>query len=192
MLCSPNFLGDIMLCESIASCKSIKEKAFLIMEHYKSSRLDNSMEPIWIHRAYEIVQEYLDDKLDKNNVNHFYDIVKSHQLPDGTEVPSFPNKPNSPVRIMHEGWKIGTPTWIFMGRKQSGAVKEFKNGWVVSRRVVPQPFQKLFDPSIPLVIYFAYNVRDQMGMSADTANCIGPAMDLNDLHLAIERQDNNK
>jgi hypothetical protein len=177
-----------MLYEKLSSSNSIKEKAFFIMEHYNSRRLNSSLEPIWIHKAYEYVQQYLDDKLDQSLSKPFYEVVNSHCLKDGTEVPSFPNKPSSPVRIMHEGWKIGTPTWIFMGRNESGAVTELPNGWVVVKRVVPTSFQKLFDPDIPLQIYFAYNINDQMGLGADTANSIGPSLDFDELCLEIEKQ----
>lgn len=181
-----------MLYETLINCKSIKEKAFHIMDFYKSRRIQSSLEPIWIHRAYELVQQYLDDKLEKDNLRNLYEIVNSHCMEDGTEVPSFPNRPSSPARIMHEGWKIGTPTWIFMGRNEYGAARDLNKGWVAVKRTVPQKFQKLFDPDIPLDIWFAYNLNDQMGIGAETANSIGPSLDFDELCHEIDRQTKNQ
>jgi hypothetical protein len=172
--------------ESLIAATSIKEKVAIICDFYKSKRLDNNLEPMWIHRAYEIAQHYLDDKLPKEEMGILHEVIRSHLMPDGTEVLSMPNVPKSPIRIMHQGWKIGTPTWIFMGRNEPDAVTDLGKKWVAVKRTVPPDLYKSFDPKIPDAIWLAYNLEKQFGL--DSKNCIGPALYLNQLVKIVEEQ----
>ena len=176
------------LIESLSLCKSVKQKACLIIDFYNSRRINGSLEPRWIHRAYELLQEYIDDKIDKKDYSICAELIRSHEMADGSEVPAFPNVPSSPVRIIHEGWKIGTPTWIFLGRNYPDAAHEVGYGWVVVKRQVPIDFYKLFDSSISDTVWIGYHLNDQMGFDATNANCIGPAINYEDLIAAIKRQ----
>ena len=175
-----------MLSEFVDSCKSIKGKAALIYDFYKSRRLQSSLEPMWIHEAYDIVKKYLNDEIQKEEMPTLYDIIKSHSLPDGTEVSMNPNMPRSGIRIMHEGWKIGTPTWIFMGRSLPDAIKVIGSKWIAVKREVPTEYMKLFDPELPNVIWFAYHLDKMMGIKEQ--NCIGPSLDYDALVEEIEKQ----
>ena len=172
--------------ESLIAATSIKEKVAIICDFYKSKRLDNNLEPMWLPRAYDIAQHYLDDKLPKEEMGILHEVIRSHLMPDGTEVLSMPNVPKSPIRIMHQGWKIGTPTWIFMGRKEPDAVTDLGNKWVAVKRTVPPDLYKSFDPKIPDTIWLAYNLEKQFGL--DSKNCIGPALYLNQLVKIVEEQ----
>jgi hypothetical protein len=182
--------GSNMLQDGLSACKSWKGKALLVNDFYQSRRIDSSLEPMWIHGAYEIVKNYIDDTLQKDQIKFFYDIIRSHELPDGFEVPSMPNVPSSPIRIMHEGWKIGSPTWIFMGRNQLGASVHVSGDWIAVKRTIPSEIYKLFDPQLPDTIWMAYNTKIQMGSmnSSQDVGEMGPAMDFEDLVEAIEKK----
>ena len=165
-----------MLYENLSSAKSIKEKTGLIFDFYQKRRLEDSHEPLWTHKAYEIIKQYLDDELKKEDLGLLYEIIKSHMMPDGAEVPAIPNVPSSPVRIMHERWKIGTPTWIFMGRSLTGSTRQITPKWIAVKREIPEKLSSLFDPQIPTTIWLAYNLDKQMGLDEKNSNCIGPTL----------------
>jgi hypothetical protein len=179
-----------MLQENLLTCRSWKGKALLVNDFYQSRRIDGSLEPLWIHRAYELVKNYIDDTLQQGQIKLFYDIIKSHELPDGFEVQSMPNVPNSPIRIMHEGWKVGSPTWIFMGRNQPEAAIHVSENWIAVKRTVPSNIYRHFDQEIPDTIWMAYNTKIQIGNMNDSQDhgVIGPAMDFEVLKEAIEKR----
>jgi hypothetical protein len=91
---------------------------------------------------------------------------------------------------MHEGWKIGSPTWIFMGRNQLGASVHVSGDWIAVKRTIPSEIYKLFDPQLPDTIWMAYNTKIQMGSmnSSQDVGEMGPAMDFEDLVEAIEKK----
>lgn len=182
-----------MLRDGLKSCNSWKGRAFLVNDFYQLSRLDSSLEPLWIHGAYEIVKNYINDTLKKEQIKLFYEIVNSHELPDGFEVPSIPNVPSSPVRVMHEGWKIGSPTWVFMGRNKPGCSQSISKDWVAVQRTVPENMWKNFDPDIPKTVWIAYNINKQMynleNLENSTTDCIGPAFDFDELVKAVKKQE---
>lgn len=179
-----------MLQESLSASKSWKGKALLVNDFYQSRRIDGSLEPMWIHGAYEIVKHYIDDTLKKEQIKLFYDIIRSHELPDGFEVPSMPNVPSSPIRIMHEGWKVGSPTWIFMGRNEPGSAIHVNGDWVAVKRTITAEIFKFFDPQLPNTIWMAYNTKIQMANmdSPQDDGVIGPAMDFEVLAEAIDKR----
>src|SRR5688572_25231043 len=104
---------------------SLKNKAYKVWQHYESRKRRDAFEPPWTHRAYELVKQLLDGSLHPNYREAVVEIIKSHDLPDGSIVGSFPFG----NRVMHDGWKVGTPTWIFMGRKDSTPERIAKD-WV--------------------------------------------------------------
>ena len=110
--------GSIMLRNELLNCQNLEGKSNLIWQHYTNRKLNSNLEPKWVHAAYDLVRRYNEDpsSLNKEETSMFKELVYSHEMADGAEVQSFPHIPRSPVRIMHDGWKIGTPTWIFMGR----------------------------------------------------------------------------
>lgn len=158
----------------LIKAKSLKDKAQHCWEFYISRKLTNDMEPTWTHLAYQAVKEYLDG--DVQNKEFVAEIVHSHELADGSTVSSFPGIPNSPRRVIHEGWKVGTPTWVFMGRYATEASIRINDKWIAVKRKIPDViFKENFDPSLPTEVWIAYNINEQMGTTASTANCIGPA-----------------
>lgn len=180
-----------MLADEVRACTSLQDKAKRIWDHYLERRLPNNMEPVWTHAAYELIQRYSVDPMTikEAELRLVKDTIYSHEMPDGVEVPSFSNVPQSPTRIIHEGWKIGTPTWIFMGRNdETGKVISLGQGWIGVIRFVPEELHHHFDPQLPKGIWIAYNLKDQMGMTAKTANCVGPSLYFYEMVQALEKQ----
>lgn len=179
------------LFESMKAAGTLQEKATVVCNHYESRKLNSALEPKWIHAAYDAVKKFVDGVADENEKNLVREIVSSHSLKDGYSVPAFPGMPSSPMRIIHDGWKSGTPTWIFMGRALSpDSVEDIGNGWVAVKRSLPDDLYKLIDPkAAPATLWVAYHLDRQMGTSALTANCVGPAMSKKELLSAVELED---
>jgi len=174
------------LFENLMIAKTLKEKAAIVWNHYESRKLNSSLEPNWIHVAYEEVKKFIDGDKDADE-QFVQEIVHSHALRDGISVSAFPGVPSSPMRIIHDGWKSGTPTWIFMGRSFPEAVQDIGNGWVAVSRSLPPEVYKLIDPkTAPATLWIAYHRDLQMGLSALTANCVGPAMSFDELLIGVE------
>lgn len=177
-----------MLRDSLLKFKNVKDKARICWEFYESRKLLNDMEPTWTHLAYQAIKEYLDG--DMQNKEFVAEIVHSHELADGSTVSSFPGIPNSPRRVLHDGWKIGTPTWVFMGRNEHGAATRINEKWVAVKRIIPdQIFKENFSNDLPRDVWIAYNINKQMGTTASTANCIGPAFSYEQLVGEIQQMD---
>jgi len=184
-----------MLRDDLLDCKTLEEKSKIIWQHYEKRKLDSNLEPNWTHAAYDLVLRYNENPsaLKNEESSVLKELIYSHEMLDGTEVQSFPHIPRSPVRIMHDGWKIGTPTWIFMGRSLNfNLIRSLGNDWIAVGREVPADLCHLFDPTMPKIAWIAYNINDQMGLNAQTANCIGPALYFNELIEALEKQTKKK
>jgi hypothetical protein len=174
------------LSEAINSAKTLKDQAAIVWQHYVDRKLQNELEPKWTHAGYECVKEYLEGNGNPDNQQLVTEIIHSHSLKDGFSVAAFPAMPSSPMRIIHDGWKSGTPTWIFMGRSEPGATQLLDNGWVAVKRSLPDELYKMMDSSVaPPTLWIAYNLNRQMGTSALTSNCVGPTASLEDLKDAI-------
>lgn len=179
-----NFSLLYAMLQALKSCKNPREKAQIIWDFYQSARLQSDLEPVWIHPDYELVQKYLENSIKKEELLRVAELIKSHEMPDGTEVSQYRGKPKSPVRIVHQGWKIGSPTWVFMGRNlHPNATQYLGKGWVAVCREVPSDLYKLFDSSIPNLVWVAYSLNKSM----TDEDWIGPAVFYDEFILALER-----
>lgn len=179
------------LSESVKSAKSPVEKAKVVWEHYQTRKLASELEPNWTHVAYEAVRKLAENILsDTDDDFHLaMEVISSHTLPDGFSVSAFPGMPNSPMRIIHDGWKSGTPTWIFMGRNIPDMVKDIGDGWVAVSRTLPHELFKMMENNgAPATLWMAYHRDRQMGSSALTSNCVGPAISFRELMAAVEEE----
>ena len=168
-----------------------KVDAEKVWEKYQSRKLNSALEPTWVHAGYELVKKFLDgDKLEPDDLHLVKEMIHSHSLADGTSVAAFPNIPKSPQRIIHDGWKAGTPSWIFMGRSLAPEnVKYLGERWVAVQRTLPPEFYKLIDKSAaPASLWMAYNLDKQMGITALSSNVIGPAIFFDQMIEAIEEE----
>lgn len=178
----------VCLRESLSLADSIEDKCKLIWQHYENRKLTNSFEPNWIHAGYELVYKYLQgEKLDSKSMQLVQEIVNSHSLEDGFSVPAFPEKPSGPMRIIHDGWKAGTPSWVFMGRSLTPeSVVPLKNDWIAVQRTLPSSVYELIDSDqAPPTLWIAYNLNNQMGLTG--TNVIGPAIYFDELISVVEQ-----
>jgi hypothetical protein len=166
-----------------------KKKVQLIWDHYQSRKLpEETLEPKWIHAGYELAYNYLQGKtLEPDELEVLDQVISSHTLEDGFTVPAFSGQPQSPMRIIHDGWKSGTPTWIFMGRAFTpDSAVHLGADWVAVQRTLPDELYSQMDPkAAPPTLWMAYNLKSQMGMTALTSNVIGPAISFNQLWQAV-------
>ena len=148
--------------------------------------MDSPLEPEWVHLSYDLAFRYLDDQhLSDEEILDLHSIVESHCLVDGFSVPSFPGFPTSAERIMHEGWKAGTSTWVFMGRNVQNA-HIIKGRWVAVSRSLPKDLFDLLDQEdICDTLWIAYNLDFPFSASHDSEKCIGPTMFYDDLKEAV-------
>lgn len=192
------------LSAAIAAAKTYKDKAQVVWDHYVSRQLPlaefsypigtlnkGTLEPSWVHFGYALIQKFVsDEKLDADELELVDQIIASHSLKDGHTVPAFIGQPKSPMRVIHDGWKAGTPTWIFMGRSLTPkSVVYLGSGWVAVQRTIPDEFYKDMDQqAAPPTLWMAYNNDQQMGITALTSNVIGPAVSFNQLWNAVNDQ----
>jgi hypothetical protein len=191
-------MSDIPLHERVSQLQGFRQRAVVIWEHYLSRRLQSPLEPHWIHAGYEIVKKYAEwDGVGKYPIavsegeeHLLIEICHSHSLKDGVSVPAFPGRPDSPQRIIHDGWKAGTPSWIFMGRAFTPeSVVDLGAGWVAVQRTLPDELYKLMDQNAaPATLWMAYNLDQQMGLTALTSNVVGPAVLLEQLWDAVNAE----
>lgn len=179
------------LSESVKSANTLEEKAKIVWEHYQSRKLASNLEPNWTHVAYDVVRKLSEKSLtDTEDDYHLaMEVISSHALPDGFSVAAFPGMPSSPMRIIHDGWKSGTPTWIFMGRSFPEAAQDIGGGWVAVSRTLPDELFKMMEKNgAPATLWMAYHRDRQMGSSALTSNCVGPAISFRELMAAVEEE----
>lgn len=180
---------------AMAAAPTQTDKAKVVWDHYLSRRLDDLIEPPWIHFGYELVQKFVTgEKLQADQLELIDQIIASHSLKDGHEVPAFPGQPQSPMRIIHDGWKAGTPTWIFMGRSLTTAsISNMGGGWWAVQRTIPVEFyQEMDQDAAPPTLWMAYKEDRQMGITALSSNVVGPAISFTQLWqaVALERAEN--
>lgn len=165
--------------------QDVNLKCQILWDYYCDSK-NKEFEPQWTHQAFEIVKKNIDSQiLDQKEQYFLKKIIQSYELEDGSEVSDFPNKP--PNRIIHDGWKAGSATWIFMGRKLCDAVE--KGDWVIIHRTLPQDlYSKINSDFAPPTLWLAYHKRNQM-MIAENKNVVGPAIYSNQIIYEIDNME---
>jgi hypothetical protein len=147
---------------------SLKNKAQKVWQHYESRKRLDDFEPAWTHRAYEMVRQFIDGTLHHELKESVTNIITSHDLADGTIIRCPPFN-----RVMHDGWKVGTPTWIFMGR-QDAEPQRIANGWILLSRQLPDRIAAMFRMPSGTREWMAFHPELPMGYTAMTSNVIGP------------------
>jgi len=172
--------------EQISQKETFKEQVEVLKNFYLSKKMDSPLEPEWIHLSYELAFRYLDGvHLTDDEILDLNSVVQSHSLVDGTSVPAFPGVPNSPERMMHDGWKAGTATWVFMGRSSENA-HILKNRWVAVSRTLPQAlFEQINSNDTTDTLWIAYNLDFPFGSKYEQKKCIGPAIFYEDLKKIV-------
>lgn len=173
----------MLLHEKLLANLDFSEKCSLIWQHYVSRKLDNELEPIWIHHPYELVKNYIDlNNLSQEQLFLLGEVIKSHTQKDGVEVPLKRGFPNENLRIMHDYWKAGSFTWIFMGRALCEGIEK-QNGWIILSRTLPNELYRLLDSSLaPPTLFCAYRL--------DSQDTIGPAIYRENVLKEIKEREN--
>jgi hypothetical protein len=177
-------------------CKSLENLDFLgqsavLWQHYKDRQLKLEYEPNWVHEGYDLFRRVLDkDKLDHKEFWLAKEIIKSHSLPDGFAVPLDKRQPQSEQRIMHDGWKAGSATWIFMGRNlDENSVVSLSESWIAIKRTLPPEIYSILDPSLaPDTLWMAYNKNKQIKVLDESITCVGPAIYFEELVNFLENK----
>lgn len=165
------------LWESLKLADSLKAKAQIVWEHYESHK-SKSFEPEWIHSQYAKVRDFGQGLILKpEDQTLVVEVVASHSLEDGCSVQAIPGMPNTALRIIHDGWKAGSATWVFMGRAENS----IQHGdWVFVNRTLPAEFYALLDQSeAPPELWVAYHLKEE--------KIVGPAIYYSDLVATISK-----
>lgn len=164
------------------------DKCNYIWDHYSNRKRNDEFEPSWILKPYAILKKYIDEPKSLNEKELFIlnEMFKSHAQQDGTEVPVKTGFPNEGSRIMHDCWKAGSFTWIFMARKHSNDISFFENEYVFVSRKLPDQLYDLIDKDIfaPQTLFAAYHIFDE-------SKNLGPAVSYDDLRQEIKERNND-
>lgn len=162
------------------SDKSAKAKK--LWEFYQSRQRTDECEPTWVLWPYSMMRDYGGLVAeDKGNADT---MIGNLSISDGTVQEAFPGLPGSPLRIIHEGCKIGTPSWVFMGRNLADSVVERKGDLVICGRKVPRQYRH----SGHAAAWIAYSLNEPMGSTALTSNVFGPCLTRAELEQAIRAE----
>ena len=117
-----------------------------IKQFYVAHARADQFEPAWVHPAYDTTW------MEMEEMRNFVEILK------------YTGRYRDPIfgdRYVEEGAKVGTTSWIFMGRKS--CTPEIIDGWcVISREFRSKTY------------WMAYSMTEPIGMSAMTDDSIGP------------------
>jgi hypothetical protein len=168
--------------------KKLSQICEKLIQRYERSKRNDQAEPKWVLHPYSIAYDYMKSGLD--GLREYYGDEKSSTLveyatndltgldiEDGTVYESFP----FPARVIHDGFKVGTTSWVFMGRRNSNVevLTTPKNSiyggediYVVSRIIPPEINKKLKKkhPELEPVVYCGYSLNDKI--KVDIGPCI--------------------
>lgn len=170
----------------LAKVKALAQQCW---DHYQGRKLTGDQaacEPEWTHPAYQGIRDWIDrpEQFDDDETADIADLIlgiSDHTLRQEESWPF-------PPRLVHEGWKVGTPTWVFLGRA-AGHVERYDDDLVLCCRTIPADCRnhlKSIDNCWDC--WIAYSLTEPMGSSAMTANCYGPCLSKDDLIEAIEQE----
>ena len=130
---------------------------------FNAAKGPSELEPHWLHPFHEAVRQIAAGI----PVEGFEDeVIIDMATKIGTRNVPFTDGV-CPPRVLDDGWKQGTATWVFLGRQTSPFRKRIKDLVVIAR---PLPDGRL--------VYIAYHLTEPMGMTAMTSNVVGPSENL--------------
>jgi len=80
-----------------------------------------------------------------------------------------------PRILDRNGFKVGTPTWIFMRRSEPETIVETHEGWTI--------LGSAYDG---VTYWVAYDDEHPIGVSTLTSKCVGPALTLAEIKVGID------
>ena len=121
---------------------------------------------------------YGEDLTEEELLKEFENYVLDSLLtPDGSTINSFP----FPARVIHDGYKLGTISWVFMGRGDSPIVElpHYYNGVCYAiRRQIPasiKPKLNIVHPELDDYVYAAYSLDPNINLD------VGPCLTFEEL-----------
>lgn len=190
---------------------NIDQKVELLVNRYNESKRTDQYEPSYVIAPYDTILAYaglskteetvyskfkkLLGKSQKKGVDALKEIyggfsnsqlmnifegeaLDSMLTPDGTVSKGggfFPD------RVIHDGFKVGTTSWVFMGRKNSPVVPVQYHGktlYAIKRDIPAEIYAKLrpLHPECDNSVWIAYDLDGQYGLE------IGPCISLDHIH----------
>lgn len=147
---------------------SVQEKAKTCVAFYEKRKGQPHFEPEWVHplfaAAYAVLGGHGTSE-DRHLVKEAYAAIRT---PNG-QYDFFPFR-----RTLEEGFKVGTTSWVFLGRHRITPVEH--RGWVICWRTYGG-----------FTAYMAYHRQRPMGMSALTGDEIGPCRSLEETKGVIDQ-----
>lgn len=157
----------------------IKDKCSYLWEHYCNRKRTDEYEPNWILKPYDLARMYsLGQQINDEDIFLLENLLKSHAEPNGAEVPVKRGFPKEGTRLMHDGWKAGSSSWLFMGRKFS-KTSQHSHYVIISRTLSDNYYNLLDSPTAPQTLFCAYSLLEE--------KLIGPAIFYDDLILEITK-----
>ncbi|MEI7485892.1 MAG: hypothetical protein WCJ72_00555 [Chryseobacterium sp.] len=163
-----------------------------MIEIYESSKRLDDAEPKWILSPYDMAYDFVNggteaikefwslDGSDEEICKFIIEELSPLLLTDGTVVENFP----FPPRIIHDGFKFGTTSWVFMGRNES-EVEVFKtelNGayggkelFIISRKMPIEILEKtngLPHPELSGFLYCGYFLEKDLKVEVGPCHTI--------------------
>lgn len=178
---------------------NIQQKVDHLIGVYNSRRRTDDYEPKYIIDPYDVIFAFQGiqengKKSNKSGVAYLKDIygegsdkelletfenncLDSLLCPDGTVCNGHGIFPD---RVIHDGYKVGTTSWVFMGRNESPVypVKYMGKTLYAVGRTVPPEIQKMLKPLHPELgntVWCAYDLDGQYGVE------IGPLFSLDQI-----------
>lgn len=154
---------------------------------YESRRLTGDKakyEPDWIHPGEEDFALYVQGKVtDKEMLACIEERLDGLK---GWQRPSFFMHPLFGPRIVHEAFKVGSPSWVFLGRNlPSTRLEMFGDEHVICGRATPDEVRLVARKhGLEVLVdqtWIGYSKTDRMGDTAMTANVYGPCNSLAEL-----------
>lgn len=191
----------------------IKEMCKVLVDRYERSRIEGEGEPPWVLSPFDIAYGYMEGGIEA--VRHAIDADEDSST---EELESMVEESLGgllvadgsvcrgggifPDRVIHDGFKIGTTSWVFMGRASSPVHKVAtpKNGpyrgaeMYVVGRAIPKELQRMIvrpHPELDPVVYCGYFFKD--GSSRGNKHVpnvgfveVGPCMTLSEVEDVVE------
>jgi hypothetical protein len=112
--------------------ENIKTLVKKMIRYYESTRRTDDLEPNWILYPFNLAYE--------NKYDELAELALPDDLGDDDSIRPW-QEPLFGPRVLQGGIKIGTSSWVFLGRRDSRVIQVGK--WIATSRQVPQSVRHL-------------------------------------------------
>lgn len=114
----------------------VKQLVEKMVSYYESTRRTDGLEPTWILSPFDLAYERKYDDL--------AELELPHDLCDDEVIRPFQD-PVFGLRVLQGGYKIGTASWVFLGRRDSRVIRGGR--WLATARNVPDSVRNRIPPA---------------------------------------------